>query len=1153
MIAWLFRKFLKILLLFLILFVGITGSFQIPYVKNALKEQIQKELAKRGIKAEFSRLSGLMPLSFQVTDLSLESESFSLTAKSLSLSPSLSLLWGNTLAINSLRGKNLVYKSFAKEAIETPKEILPRNISLASISLEEIQVSPSFPAISVQGSCFLGKELRAMEANLKVRQGTLSMTLSLESKEDTLGSFSSHLTSEGKDKEGALNGSVYTYFSFANEALKRLLFFPEKPPLPLNGRIAGFFDPSPPSALIEEMFGQDLRISGQIFLYSDRSLITKRGKIASTSLSAPYSLSLGGGFALEKAQISLQKLSLASIPGIDQGSLQGLLSLEEHGGSLRTEAFFLFDKISALGGYLENASISYEGEIAQNACVGSFSLEGFAYSQPLEGSGDLTFDLTEGVFLENSMLTTAFGNASFDLHTGNFRSVEGEIHLSSDNFSTTFQENPFQAAVDLGITLSPNPQKVAIEGRLENLFFGHLRGEACSLEMDIFYIKHPQYKVTIMGENLRYQNHLAHEWHFSTDTTEENHPFSLSASGVAKEPFFTKAGGFWYQKQTNYGLTLQELEGFYAKESFFLEEPLFFEKTIDRLSLSFFQISFFEGFFSGECLITPKKKICSMQGEEAPLQLFSQLPYYLPMAGRASFLLNLEEIDHITKGSFQLSMSEASFFPDSFEEMDVTGSLRATFEKDRGLLDLSLKIDQDELLEFSAQIPCSLHWESPSLVFDEQAPLKGSFFYDGRLEHISDFISAGSSRFEGFVYGEMTLGGTWKHPLIEGDLLIKEGGYENDFLGTHLAEISAKIEGKGKNLLLSEIVGYDESGGFFHGEGSLSLDPRRKFPFTTSVILDDLVVTDIPIALTSASGHLECSGHLERMRVKGNVDIVEARLSIPSEVRPTVPVIPLANPPKSSEQALLEPTIYPVDLDLNISSKKTISIEGKGLISRWRGNFLIQGTTDYPRIKGELLLTQGNLVFAGRSFDLTEGSFTFEPNETLPLFSVKAVTTVLGTTITASLKGPLKEPKLSFTSSPSLPVSSILSLIIFGEEISELSVFQTATLAATAASLSGKGPDIFQSTRTTLGIDRFAVVHTPGSRQDAEDNSPETSALQVGKYIVDGVLLTFTQGLEEDSSNVGVQIDLHKGFIFQAETIRQQEQGQFSIRWNYNY
>ncbi|PIS00297.1 MAG: hypothetical protein COT84_08240, partial [Chlamydiae bacterium CG10_big_fil_rev_8_21_14_0_10_35_9] len=130
---------------------------------------------------------------------------------------------------------------------------------------------------------------------------------------------------------------------------------------------------------------------------------------------------------------------------------------------------------------------------------------------------------------------------------------------------------------------------------------------------------------------------------------------------------------------------------------------------------------------------------------------------------------------------------------------------------------------------------------------------------------------------------------------------------------------------------------------------------------------------------------------------------------------------------------------------------------------------------------------------------------------------------------------------------PPLPMSSILSYLLFGSDISEITALQAVSLAATAASLSGGGPDILEITRRRLGFDRLAIVSAPTS-EGAED-----FAVQVGKYVAKGVLVTFSQGIEQGSSNVSVEVDLSHGFLFEAQTIQQQEQGRFSLKWNRNF
>ena len=85
--------------------------------------------------------------------------------------------------------------------------------------------------------------------------------------------------------------------------------------------------------------------------------------------------------------------------------------------------------------------------------------------------------------------------------------------------------------------------------------------------------------------------------------------------------------------------------------------------------------------------------------------------------------------------------------------------------------------------------------------------------------------------------------------------------------------------------------------------------------------------------------------------------------------------------------------------------------------------------------------------------------------------------------------------------------------------------------------------------KENLGVDRLDIVSIPG----AQIEDPDQVALQVGKYLTKGIMVSYTQGMEEGSNNIIVEVDLKHGFVFQAETQQEQEQGKFTIKWNLNY
>jgi translocation and assembly module TamB len=264
---------------------------------------------------------------------------------------------------------------------------------------------------------------------------------------------------------------------------------------------------------------------------------------------------------------------------------------------------------------------------------------------------------------------------------------------------------------------------------------------------------------------------------------------------------------------------------------------------------------------------------------------------------------------------------------------------------------------------------------------------------------------------------------------------------------------------------------------------------------------------------------------------------------------PTLNVKFINKPEKKVEDIYKKVVPYPIHLNINIKSTDNIFAKGRGIDARLKGEVKLKGT--YPEIQpiGQFKLVKGTFLFSGRYFDLTEGTIVSSkiPNA-LPIISVQAETIQKGILLIASLKGPLNAPILSFSSSPPLSLSSIISLLLFGDDLSGISALQALQVATTIASLS-EGSGLLETAKKNLGIDRLAVVSKTG--EDIDD--PDQIAVEVGKYITRGFLVSFKQGTLENSSNVSVEIDIGKGFIVQLETIREEEQSKGTLKWSHNF
>src|SRR3546814_1946144 len=75
------------------------------------------------------------------------------------------------------------------------------------------------------------------------------------------------------------------------------------------------------------------------------------------------------------------------------------------------------------------------------------------------------------------------------------------------------------------------------------------------------------------------------------------------------------------------------------------------------------------------------------------------------------------------------------------------------------------------------------------------------------------------------------------------------------------------------------------------------------------------------------------------------------------------------------------------------------------------------------------------------------------------LISIQASTSVENVNAILNISGRAQNPQIAFTSTPSLPQDEVMSRILFGESVTNLSATQAIQLAASLNSLRGGGGD----------------------------------------------------------------------------------------------
>jgi translocation and assembly module TamB len=294
------------------------------------------------------------------------------------------------------------------------------------------------------------------------------------------------------------------------------------------------------------------------------------------------------------------------------------------------------------------------------------------------------------------------------------------------------------------------------------------------------------------------------------------------------------------------------------------------------------------------------------------------------------------------------------------------------------------------------------------------------------------------------------------------------------------------------------------------------------------------------------SGPLYLTGTAQGMFAQGNLLIDSSHIQITERLPYEIPSLPVTflNTPKHLMSAeLLQKPGFDFDIDLEVTSEGTVRVKGRGLNAELEGNVHLYGKNTHISASGDLKLVKGEYAFAGKTFKLTEGEILFNDKPAPSAYlNLNGTLSLPAITITAMLRGPLMAPQLSFQSNPQKPTSAILALILFNKEITEISHPEAIQLASTLVSLTGgAGPDVLESIRSSIGIDRLSIASKPGS---------DELAVQIGKYLTRGVMITLSQSAT--SSQVIVEVELPKGFVFQAET-QEEEEGKFSLKWRKTY
>lgn len=392
--------------------------------------------------------------------------------------------------------------------------------------------------------------------------------------------------------------------------------------------------------------------------------------------------------------------------------------------------------------------------------------------------------------------------------------------------------------------------------------------------------------------------------------------------------------------------------------------------------------------------------------------------------------------------------------------------------------------------------------------------LGGGIRYNGPADVLASFAGLAGQRLAGPIALGADFTGQPRDPGLTGFVRGDNLTYENLAHGTRLTGMALAGRFVDDRLEIERLTARAGEG-TVSARGRVSLSAAEGWPMDLAMDLDNARMARSDSLAARATGSFRLTRQAgETPLLAGKVRVPEARYAFVRQGAAEVPHLsgvrfrPGASREVMEGREALIRRPGPFDqvrLDIGLAAPERLFVSGMGLESEWRADLRLAGTTAVPRVTGQAALVRGTLDFAGRSFAIAEGRINFtDGTASDPAVTLVASEDIDEVSVMVRVTGRASDPRVAFSSVPSLPQDEVLSRILFGRAIGNLSPIQSLQLAASLNSLrtGGAGLNPLGRLRSATGVDRLSVLA-------ADEANGRGTALAFGQYLTKDIYVEF--------------------------------------------
>jgi translocation and assembly module TamB len=418
------------------------------------------------------------------------------------------------------------------------------------------------------------------------------------------------------------------------------------------------------------------------------------------------------------------------------------------------------------------------------------------------------------------------------------------------------------------------------------------------------------------------------------------------------------------------------------------------------------------------------------------------------------------------------------------------------------------------------------------------APMRAQVRYSGnadtlwRLTNVELFTLSGPATISADVAG------TLADPVIAGSVSTSGARLQSPVTGMTLTGLTTQGRFDGSQLILGTLRGQTKGGGtldgsarFTFGLNGLGIDLSARASRAVLLDRDDIAAT--------VTGPLTVRSDGNGGVIGGDLDVISSRFVLGRAASVAeIPELRVVEVNRRGEEFESATPASPWRLDIHANARNRLMVTGLGMDSEWRADLQIGGTVTQPTITGRADLVRGSYDFAGKRFDLRDGALRFTGSTPInPTLAITAQSDVSDINATIRVTGTSAQPEIDFSSIPALPEDELLSRLLFGTSITNLSAPEAIQLAAAVAAFQGRGGgglDPINAVRKATGLSRLRIL-------PADQTTGQQTSVAAGKYLSRRIYVELiTDGQGYSATRVEYQITRWLSLLSSVSTVGRQ-------------